>query len=88
MRKCRVCKEREAEWAWQPLGPAEAPRETFTTPGYFYRGFPVIPVCEICKEKVQAGETVQFDYKRTTYTCIDDEVWGTTRVTELVPKER
>jgi len=89
MRKCRICKQhKQGLWAWQPFGPAEFPRETFTVPGYYYRGFPVIPVCDECKEKIQAGETVQFDYKGTTYICIDDEVSGTTRVTEVVPKER
>jgi len=87
MTKCRICKEREAEWSWQPFGPAKDSRETFTVPGWHYRGFPVIPVCETCKDKIQAGETVQFDYKRTTYTCIEDEVWGATRVTQLIPKE-
>ncbi len=88
MSKCRVCKEREAEWSWQPFGPAEDSRETFTVPGWHYRGFAVIPVCDQCKKRIQAGATVQFDYKRTTYTCIDDEVWGIRRVSELVPKER
>jgi len=88
MSKCRICKEREAEWSWQPLGPSDRPRETFTVPGWHYRGFAVIPVCEGCKDKIQAGETVQFDYKRTTYTCIDEEVLGTKRVTDYIPKER
>ncbi len=90
MRKCRVCKQRkEVLWSWQPLGPAELPRETFTIPGCHYRGFAVIPICDGCKDKVQAGEAVQFDYKSITYTCIDDEmVFGTRRVTEYIPKER
>ncbi len=67
---------------------AEDSRETFTVPGWHYRGFPAIPLCDQCKEKIQAGETVQFSYKGVTYTCIDDEVWGTRRVSKLVPKER
>lgn len=87
MAQCRICKDREAQWSWQPFGPAEDSRETFTVPGWHYRGFPVIPVCEVCKDKIQAGEVVQFDYKRTTYSCIEDEVWGATRVTDVIPKE-
>lgn len=46
MAKCRICKEREAEWSWQPFGPAEDSRETFTVPGWHYRGFAVIPVSD------------------------------------------
>jgi len=75
MRKCRICKEhKQGLWAWQPLGPAEAPRETFTVPGYYYRGFPVIPVCGLCKDKIQAGETVQFDYKRVTIKLVGNDL--------------
>jgi len=74
MPRCRVCGQREAEWSWQPLGPAKSPRETFATPGWHYRGFAAIPVCEHCKDKVQQGLDVQFVYKGLTYTCTRDVV--------------
>lgn len=88
MSKCRICKNEEALWSWQPLGPAEDSRETFTAPGFHYRGFPVIPVCDDCKQNIQGGDEVQFDYKSITYTCIDDQVLTTRRVTKYIPKGR
>ncbi|HUT15487.1 MAG TPA: hypothetical protein VMY98_04505 [Anaerolineae bacterium] len=80
MRKCRVCKEREAEWSWQPFGPAESSAETFATPGWHYRGFAVIPICDDCKDRVQMGDGVQFDYKGVTYATIDGQPHETPRV--------
>jgi hypothetical protein len=41
--KCQVCKQEQAEWAWQPFGPNETP-DSYTLIGSHYRGFPVIKV--------------------------------------------
>jgi hypothetical protein len=62
--KCAVCKNAERDWTWQPFGPGSHPLD-FTVPGSHYRGFPAIPVCQFCKqERIEAGETVTFVYKR------------------------
>ena len=63
--KCRVCGRGQMQWAMQPFGPDNAP--TFTTPGSHYRGFPVVPCCDACKGKVQAGEAVDFNHKGRLY---------------------
>ncbi len=66
MTKCAVCKTAEREWTWQPWGPGEG--HVFTTPGSHYRGFAAIPVCDACKERIEAGAAVTFTYKRQQFT--------------------
>lgn len=61
--ECEVCRAQGAAWAWQPFGPDEDAKSAFSTLGSHYRGFPVVKVCDECKEKVQAGQTVSFTYK-------------------------
>lgn len=60
--KCRICRHNEADWAWQPFGPGERP-DVFTLSGSHYRGFPVIKVCQKCKEALQAGSPAEFIYR-------------------------
>jgi len=68
MRKCEVCKQSEAEWAWQPFGPDENPR-TFTTLGSHYRGFPVLAICNHCEYKIsnKFEHDTHFTYKSRCY---------------------
>jgi hypothetical protein len=53
-RKCWLCKERDAIWACQPHGPGEQTSWSFL--GSHYRGFPVYPLCDTCKERVGDGD--------------------------------
>lgn len=50
--RCQVCKADEALWARQYIG-EDTP--TYTTLGSHYRGFPVVKVCDKCKEQEQAS---------------------------------
>jgi hypothetical protein len=59
---CRVCKNHEAEWSWQPWGPGNE-RDTFTLPGSHYRGFPVVKVCSECKEQIRQGKSITVSYR-------------------------
>ena len=63
--KCRVCRSKEAEWAWQPWGPGKE-NDTFTLPGSHYRGFPIVKICTDCKERIQKGAAVTVIYKGNT----------------------
>lgn len=58
-RKCKICEQREALWAWQPFGPDATPN-CFELLGSHYRGFPVVAVCVACKEAFQHGTTLVF----------------------------
>ena len=64
--KCHACRGTFAEWSWQPFGPD--PNGSFAAPGYHYRGFPVIKVCDSCKKRVEEKSTVHFSYKGKPYT--------------------
>jgi hypothetical protein len=46
-RRCSVCREREAVWAKQYIG-SDAPE--YYRLGYHIRGFPVVKLCEECKQ--------------------------------------
>lgn len=87
MKRCQVCRDRRprpeqaevAEWAWQPLGPGEKVAETFATLGSFYRGFPVINVCDSCKTRIQEsvledGDAVFFHYRKVSYVTLRNRV--------------
>lgn len=74
MTKCRICGAR-SDWSWQPFGPdAEAPRAGFTAPGWHYRGFPIVPVCESCKRDIEHDMPVAFTLKGWRYVVEGDEV--------------
>ncbi len=47
--KCEHCKTNEAVWAMQII-PGNDGRPSFTLPGSHYRGFPVLKVCNGCRE--------------------------------------
>jgi len=69
MTRCVTCGKREIAsdgWTWQPFGPDDK-IAAFTTPGYHYRGFPALHVCDDCKRAIQNGETVVFRHKRGLY---------------------
>lgn len=68
MSKCRICRENETEWAWQPFGPSES-LDSFMLPGSHYRGFPVINCCNYCKKQFQQHSlaTLVFFYKHVLY---------------------
>lgn len=73
--KCQLCGEKQSEcWLWQPFGPHESPRDAFAYPGYHYRGFPALKVCDTCKGEIANGEPVYFTYKGTRYSLLGEEV--------------
>ena len=70
MAKCASC-QKDAVWAWQPFGPGEDAL-VFTALGSHYRGFPVVKVCDECKQTAQKGRPgVLFNYKKSGYCVID-----------------
>ncbi len=73
--KCQCCKNEEAIWAWQPLGPDDNPA-SYTLLGGHYRGFPVIKVGDACKTAFTSGDEVSFLYKKTRYIGKDRKVEG------------
>ena len=77
MAKCKLCREREAEWAWQPFGPDEEVA-SFSFLGSHYRGFPVIKVCDPCKQDIErtlaVGGSIVFSYKNKLYRATADDV--------------
>lgn len=73
MKKCQCCKNEEATWDWQPWGPGENANQ-FVLSGWFTRSFPVIKVCALCKEIFEAGDEVQFTYKKKRYIGKDHKV--------------
>jgi hypothetical protein len=66
MAKCRVCRNDEATWAFQPFGPSDTP-DSFTLLGNHYRGFAVIKVCDECKRAFQVGNALVFTFKYVLY---------------------
>lgn len=73
--KCQILGgNHQATWAWQPFGVADNVRETFTTLGSHYRGFPVIKVSDAAKRLIQTGETVNFTYSKRLYTVIGNQI--------------
>lgn len=95
--KCRICKDEEASWAWQPFGPGETPNE-YALLGSHTRGFPVIKVGDVCKNAFQTADfEVQFEYKGHHYIGKNHEVkevhvslWkeeGTISPTDLNPAQ-
>jgi hypothetical protein len=67
--KCAICKQNESIWAWQPFGPGETSLE-FSMLGSHYRGFPVIKMCDGCKETAESAtheKPVSFAYKGRSY---------------------
>ncbi len=72
--KCQVCARNDVEWSWQPAGPGEDAR-CFTLPGSHYRGFPVVKVCDHCKQRIEYGKTLlHFMYKDQTYRYYDGQI--------------
>jgi hypothetical protein len=72
--KCQMCKEEQAVWAWQPLGPSETP-DNYGLIGSHARGFPVIKVCSSCKSAFQTGDfPIHFEYKGFRYIGQHHEV--------------
>jgi hypothetical protein len=71
MAQCRICHTLSVcdYWLWQPFGPtaAEDRHLMFTHPGWQYRGFPAIPVCDPCCEQISGGQSVTFFYKKVRY---------------------
>ncbi len=60
----------DAVWAMQPFGPDKV--VTFALIGNHYRGFPVIKVCDLCKENIEEAITGEmppffFNYKGRHY---------------------
>ena len=71
---CRICHApRSAIWLWQPCGPSDRIDDAFACPGYHYRGFPAIPVCDTCRGKIKAGEPVTFTYKGRSFVTVPAE---------------
>ena len=72
MRRCACCRD-DAEGCWQPFGPADTPTDptAFPRPGFHARGFPVLPLCDTCKDLLRDGARVHFQYKRQWWHCED-----------------
>ena len=67
MSRCQCCRVNESEWAWQPFGPDDK-ITSFSVPGYHYRGFPALKICNDCKVDVENGHPgVVFTYKHVGY---------------------
>lgn len=82
---CQVCKGFYPSWAWQPWGP-DADGLSFTTLGSHYRGFPIVKVCEGCREAINEGQTVEFTYMKNLYEFKDGTI---TSLTDLsAPKKK
>jgi hypothetical protein len=72
--KCQICRDEEAQWAWQPFGPGETANE-YTLLGSHARGFPVIKVGDLCRSAFQTGDfIVKFEYKGHHYIGKDHQV--------------
>lgn len=71
--KCKMCKKHEAEWAWQPLGPA-IDADCFALLGSHTRGFAVFKVCDSCRASIKTGSPFQVEYKGVTYTGNVDHI--------------
>lgn len=66
MKRCQICKGKTA-WIWQPtISPGKA-RQTFARPGYHYRGYMAVCVCDHCRERIKAGENVSFRRRGITW---------------------
>lgn len=66
MKKCASCNG-QAQWAWQPFGPDESQVGSFTSFGSHYRGFPVLAICDGCKDKAEAGQKLYATYKGSEF---------------------
>lgn len=66
MSKCRVCRERESVWAWQPFGPNDS-SDSFMLLGNHYRGYAVIKVCDDCKQSFRVGNALVFTFRYVLY---------------------
>lgn len=64
--KCRICSSNEAYSFCQPFGPEDKP--VFVREGYHYRGFPVIRVCDTCKESIESGKELAITYRNHKMT--------------------
>jgi len=65
--KCAICRHARTIHAFQPFGPDDKP--LFTALGSHYRGFPVIPVCDECKQRILSGAPYSFTYQGDIYTA-------------------
>lgn len=78
MSKCHVCKEQEAEWGWQPLGPENGIGNFVQIGEKIWKGFPIIKICSSCKLAAQSGEfSVPFIYKGHTYLAKNHNIQET-----------
>lgn len=64
-RKCGICHNEEVVWTMQPDGPSED--IVFAFPGYHYRGFMAVNVCDTCHDAILRGERVVFTYRDIRY---------------------
>jgi hypothetical protein len=66
MTKCQICKKSTVAWAWQPFGP-DSYIQRCTTLGSHYRGFPVIKICDNCRDSMMVYGGINFNYKNKPY---------------------
>ncbi len=86
--KCCCCGTSNAEIAWQPFGPADNCRddESFMAPGFHYRGFPVLRVCDDCRGQLGNGEWLSFTYKGKQWH-VEGETLRSDTITFIMPFE-
>jgi hypothetical protein len=74
-KRCKVCGQLVAfGYSWQPCGPSDSSRDNFAYPGWHYRGFPVVFICEDCKERIERGDTVTFEYHKQQFKLEGNEI--------------
>lgn len=70
--KCSICHLNRSVYLWQPFGPDESPL-LFARPGYHYRGFPTVRVCEDCRRRILEGKPVRVELIRKGETWLYKE---------------
>jgi len=73
MSKCQALDcTNEAVWHWQPtIGADSGDYYTMTLMGWFYRGWPVINLCQQCADKLRQTKTIKFRYHRQLFSFND-----------------
>lgn len=91
MKRCVSCKQ-EADYIWQPFGPGEI--MIFAAPGFHYRGFAALPLCDACKVRLETDDAeghphlIRFVYRKEGYSgtrhLLDVNPYGAQDDAELV----
>lgn len=76
--KCAACHKNERVFLWQPCGPAND-WNLFMFPGWHYRGFSSVPICDECRKKIQSNtEPVTFRAYKKVFVFYNGTIKETT----------